>query len=399
MKPAMLSVAEAHERLGRLFAPVGVEEVALAEAAGRVLRRDVVAERAQPPFDASAMDGYAVRAADVETGARLRVTGMSSAGGRFEGAVGPGEAVRIFTGAPVPPGADRILIQEDADRDGDTIVVRPDRDEQTYIRPAGGDFAKGARVEAPRRLNPSDLALLAAMNAGTVVVTRRPVVALIATGDELVMPGETPGPDQIIASNAFGLRAMLEAAGAEARILPVARDTRETLSAVLDLARGADLIVTLGGASVGDFDIVRDTAVARGMELDFYRVAMRPGKPLMAGRLDGTPTGRAAGQSGLGDGLRQAFPRAGRRENARSWKRRCPGRRDAVLGHDIGANGPREHYMRATIDESGADPVATAFERQDSSLLSVLAQANALVVRPPGDPAQRKGESVEFIWL
>ena len=398
MKTAMLSVAEAHERLGRLFAPVGVEEVALADAAGRVLRRDVVAERAQPPFDASAMDGYAVRAADVETGASLRVTGMSSAGGRFEGAVGPGEAVRIFTGAPVPPGADRILIQEDADRDGDTIVVRPDRDEQTYIRPAGGDFAKGARVEAPRRLNPSDLALLAAMNAGTVVVTRRPVVALIATGDELVMPGETPGPDQIIASNAFGLRAMLEAAGAEARILPVARDTRETLSAVLDLARGADLIVTLGGASVGDFDIVRDTAVARGMELDFYRVAMRPGKPLMAGRLDGTPMVGLPGNpvSAMVCGRIFLVPAV---ERMLGLEAALPRRRAAVLGHDIGANGPREHYMRARIDESGADPVATAFERQDSSLLSVLAQANALVVRPPGDPAQRKGESVEFIWL
>ena len=398
MKPAMLSVAEAHERLGRLFAMVGVEEVALAEAAGRVLRRDVVAERAQPPFDASAMDGYAVRAADVETGARLRVTGMSSAGGRFEGAVGPGEAVRIFTGAPVPPGADRILIQEDADRDGDTIVVREERDEQVYVRPAGGDFAKGARVEAPRRLNPSDLALLAAMNAGAVVVTRRPVVALIATGDELVMPGETPGPDQIIASNAFGLRAMLEAAGAEARILPIARDTRETLSAVLDLARGADLIVTLGGASVGDFDIVRDTAVARGMELDFYRVAMRPGKPLMAGRLDGTPLVGLPGNpvSAMVCGRLFLVPAV---ERMLGLEATLPRRRDAVLGHDIGANGPREHYMRATIDESGADPVATAFERQDSSLLSVLAQANALVVRPPGDPAQRKGESVEFIWL
>ena len=398
MKPALLSVAEAHERLGRLFATVGVEEVALAEAAGRVLRRDVVAERAQPPFDASAMDGYAVRAADVETGARLRVTGMSSAGGRFEGAVGPGEAVRIFTGAPVPPGADRILIQEDADRDGDTIVVRAERDEQVYVRPAGGDFAKGARVQAPRRLNPSDLALLAAMNAGSVAVTRRPVVALIATGDELVMPGETPGPDQIIASNAFGLKAMLEAAGAEARILPIARDTRETLSAVLDLARGADLIVTLGGASVGDFDIVRDTAVARGMEIDFYRVAMRPGKPLMAGRLDGTPLVGLPGNpvSAMVCGRIFLVPAV---ERMLGLEAALPRRRAAVLGHDIGANGPREHYMRARIDESGADPVATAFERQDSSLLSVLAQANALVVRPPGDPAKRKGESVEFIWL
>ena len=398
MKPALLSVAEAHERLGRLFAPLGVEGVALAEAAGRVLRRDVLAERAQPPFDASAMDGYAVRAADVATGATLRVIGMSTAGARFDGAVGPGEAVRIFTGAPVPPGADRILIQEDADRDGDSIVLRDDRDEQAYIRPAGGDFAKGARVEAPRRLNPSDLALLAAMNAGTVAVTRRPIVALIATGDELVMPGETPGPDQIIASNAFGLKAMLGAAGAEARILPIARDTRETLSAVLDLAQGTDLIVTLGGASVGDFDIVRDTAVARGLELDFYRVAMRPGKPLMAGRLDGTPLIGLPGNPVSAMVCGRIFL-VSAVESMLGLAAGMPRRRHAALGHDMGPNGPREHYMRATIDESGSDPVATVFERQDSSLLSVLSRADALVVRAPGDPAKAKGDRVEFIRL
>jgi len=398
MRPALLSVAEAHERLGRLFDPLDPERVALAEGAGRVLRRDVVAQRAQPPFDASAMDGYAVRAADVTTGATLRVIGTSTAGARFDGAVGPGEAVRTFTGAPVPPGADRILIQEDADRDGDAIGVRADRDERTYVRPAGGDFAQGARVEAPRRLNPSDLALLAAMNTDTVAVTRRPVVALIATGDELVMPGETPGPDQIIASNAFGLKAMLDAAGAEARILPVARDARETLSAVLDLARGADLIVTLGGASVGDFDIVRDTAVARGMELDFYRVAMRPGKPLMAGRLNGTPLIGLPGNpvSAMVCGRIFLAPVVGRMLGLEAEP---PTRRGATLGHDMGPNGPREHYMRATIDESGGDPIATVFERQDSSLLSVLSSADALVVRAPGDPARTRGDRVEFIWL
>ena len=394
----MLSVREAHERLGRLFAPLGVEEIALAEAAGRVLRRDVVAGRAQPPFDASAMDGYAVRSADVETGARLRVTGMSSAGARFDGTVGPGEAVRIFTGAPVPPGADRILIQEDAERDGDTLIARADRDDQRYVRRAGGDFAEGARVEAPRRLNPSGLALLAAMNAAAVFVTRRPVVALIATGDELVMPGERPGPDQIVASNAFGLKAMLEHAGAEARILPVARDTRETLSAVLDLAEGADLIVTLGGASVGDFDIVRETAVGRGMDLDFYRVAMRPGKPLMAGRLNGTPMVGLPGNpvSAMVCGRLFLVPAV---DAMLGLEARVPARRAASLGHALGPNGPREHYMRARVDESGGDPMATVFERQDSSLLTVLAQANALVVRAPGDPAKAEGDAVEFIWL
>ena len=286
---ALLSVAEAHARLMQLFAPLPPEEVPLAEAAGRVLARDVVAARAQPPFAASAMDGYALRSADVATGARLRVIGAAAAGGRFEGAVGQGEAVRIFTGAPVPEGADRVLIQEDAELDGDAIRLRDNRDEARHIRPAGGDFAAGARIAAPRRLGPSDLALLAAMNAGRVTVARRPVVALIATGDELVMPGEAPGPDQIVASNAFGLKAMLAAAGADARVLPIARDTPESLVACFALAASADLIVTLGGASVGDFDLVQKTALDHGLALDFYRVAMRPGKPLMAGRLRGVP--------------------------------------------------------------------------------------------------------------
>ncbi len=212
------------------------------------------------------------------------------------------------------------------------------------------------------------------------------------------MPGERPGPDQIVASNAFGLKAMLEDAGAEARILPVARDTRETLSAVLDLAEGADLIVTLGGASVGDFDIVRETAVGRGMDLDFYRVAMRPGKPLMAGRLNGTPMVGLPGNpvSAMVCGRLFLVPAV---DAMLGLEARVPARRAASLGHAVGPNGPREHYMRARVDESGGDPVATVFERQDSSLLTVLAQANALVVRAPGDPAKAEGDAVEFIWL
>ena len=204
------------------------------------------------------MDGYAVRAADAAAGARLaRRRHRRPPARRFAGAVGAGEAVRIFTGAPMPEGADLVVIQEDVDADGDGITLRADRDGETQHPPGRRRLPAGARIAAPRRLRPVDLALLAAMNAARVPVARRPVVALIPTGDELVMPGEAPGPDQIVASNGFGLKAMLEAAGAEARLLPIARDTPESLAAAFGLAAGADLIVTLGGASVGDFDLVQ----------------------------------------------------------------------------------------------------------------------------------------------
>ena len=363
---ALISVAEAHARLMRLFAPLGTEEVPLTEAAGRVLARDVVAARAQPPFAASAMDGYAIRSADADAGARLRVVGTSAAGARFAGSVGPGEAVRIFTGAPVPEGADAILIQEDADADEGGIVVRDGRDHERHIRPAGGDFRPGARVVAPCRLGPADLALLAAMNADRVTVARRPVVALIPTGDELVMPGEVPGPDQIVSSNGVGLKALLEAAGAVARILPIARDTPESLAATFGLAAGADLIVTLGGASVGDFDLVQKTALAHGLALDFYRVAMRPGKPLLAGTLKGVPLVGLPGNpvSAMVTGAVFLRPAVARMQG-------LPGDMAAPLparlGCDLGPNGPRMHFMRATAVRDGGGWRCTPAERQDSA--------------------------------
>ncbi len=220
-------------------------------------------------------------------GSSLTVIGESAAGHAFSGRLDRGETVRIFTGAPIPEGADRVVIQEDVTRAGDRITIGDKLDPQSNIRPAGADFRKGTRLAAPRRLSPSDLALLASMNIPVVQVTRRPVVALIATGDELVMPGENPGPDQIIASNAFGLKALAEAEGALVRLLPIARDTEASLRTAFELAEGADLIVTIGGASVGDHDIVADVAAQMGMQQSFYKVAMRPGKPLMAGRLGG----------------------------------------------------------------------------------------------------------------
>lgn len=394
----LLSVAEAHARLMALFLPVGTEDVPLAAAAGRVLARDVVATRPQPPFAASAMDGFAIRMQDAEAGARLSVIGTSAAGAGFDGTVGAGEAVRIFTGAPVPQGADMILIQEDADRSAETITIREAHDRSGFIRPAGADFAAGARMSAPRRLGVKDIALLAAMNAGVVTVSRRPRVALIPTGDELVMPGEAPARDQIFASNNLALKALLDSAGAEAQLLPIARDTPESLTAAFDLAEGADAIVTLGGASVGDFDIVQATALAKGLTLDFYRVAMRPGKPLMAGRFGTVPLVGLPGNPVSAIVCGQLFlkPAADRMlglpgEPARPLAAR--------LGAALSRNGPRAHYMRATVEADRDGWLCTPFPRQDSALLSVLADSNALLVRQPQDPERQIGDLVEFIWI
>ncbi|RYH03025.1 molybdopterin molybdenumtransferase MoeA [Salipiger sp. IMCC34102] len=388
----MIPVAQALDALFALVTPLGSEDVPLREAAGRVLSRDVAAARTQPPFPASAMDGYALTGARPR--ARFRVIGESAAGHRFTGPVAAGEAVRIFTGAPVPEGCDRVVIQEDTTRAGDTITLHDDLDPGPYIRPAGTDFRAGDTLSGPRQLTPSDIALLAAMNVARVPVVRRPVVALIATGDELVQPGEDPGPDQIIASNSYGLDALLRAQGAEVRMLPIARDRVESLALCLDLARDADLIVTIGGASVGDHDLVAQAAQTAGMERVFYKVAMRPGKPLMAGRL-----GRAAMIGLPGNPVSamvcgHVFLRPVLRAFLGLGTAALP-RRPVTLAAAVGANGGREHYARAQVE---GDRV-TVFERQDSALLSVLSQANALAVRPPGDRARQAGEAIEVIDL
>ncbi|SMX42574.1 molybdopterin molybdotransferase MoeA [Actibacterium lipolyticum] len=388
----MITVAQALEHVFALVAPVDIEEIPLAQAAGRVLARPVSAKRSQPPFAASAMDGYALKAAEAEPDAMFKVIGEAAAGHAFEGSVGPGQAVRIFTGAPIPDGADRVIIQEDVGRTGDLISLNRDMDEGFHIRPAGGDFVEGATLDAPRRLSPANIALMASMNIAHVPVRRRPVVAIIATGDELVMPGETPGPDQIIASNSFGLKAMLEAEGAEVRLLPIAKDTVASLKAVFDLAKDADLILTIGGASVGDHDLVAQVAEDLGMDRSFYKVAMRPGKPLMAGRLGSAAMVGLPGNPVSAMVCGQIFVVPALRVMLGLEAAPAP-RRRGVLAIDIDANGPREHYMRARQTDEGLAP----FGRQDSSLLTILSDAQALVVRPPNDPARKAGDTVEYL--
>jgi molybdopterin molybdotransferase len=390
----LISVDEALAKIFALARPANVEYVQLSQAAGRVLIKPVKAMRDQPPFSASAMDGYAVQTAKVRPGATFKVIGESAAGHGFAGSVGPDEAVRIFTGAPVPVGADRVIIQEDVTRTDGLITLSEGFDTKAYIRNAGADFRIGDQIDAPRRLGPTDLALLAAMNIAQVPVARRPVVALIATGDELVMPSEAPGEDQIIASNTFGLQAMFGSAGAEVRILPIARDTAASLRVAFTLARDADLIVTIGGASVGDHDLVAPVAQEFGMERAFYRVAMRPGKPLMAGRLGqsamiglpGNPVSSMVCGAIFVVPLIHAMLGLGAMPVAR-YKR--------PLAASIAENGPREHYMRAKFSGDGI----AALDRQDSALLSVLAQADALLIRPPNDGPRTVGEMVDYIPL
>jgi molybdopterin molybdotransferase len=390
----MISVDAALAQLLDLVEPLEAEEIPLRHAAGRVLARDVTARRTQPPFAASSMDGYALRRAEVEPDAMFKVIGESAAGHRFDGTLRAGQAVRIFTGAPLPDGADFIVIQEDTTRRGDLITLGHKIGTKDNIRPAGGDFGAGQQIKAPLVLRPADIALLAAMNIAPVPVTRKPVVAILATGDELVQPGETPNEDQIVASNSYGLAAMVEGIGAVARLLPIARDTPESLKQAFHLARDADLIITIGGASVGDHDLVAPVAADIGMEQSFYKVAMRPGKPLMAGRL-----GRAA-MIGLPGNPVSAMVCG--TVFVRPLLRKMLGLGEVVmplaqapLAVDLPGNGPRAHYMRAHLRDGTLHPDT----RQDSSLLSVLAVANALMVRPVNDPPRHKGEMADYLLI
>lgn len=388
----MIPVEEALARCLALVSPLPAEAVALRHAAGRMMAQPALATRDQPPFDASAMDGYAVQG-DPVAGDTFAVVGAAQAGLGFDGAVQSGQAVRIFTGAPIPKGASRVILQEDVSLACDTITVNPKADIARHIRPQGQDFKVGEGL-APRRIGPHDLALLAAMNIAQVQVHRRPVVAIIATGDELVMPGEEPGPGQIICSNSFAIAALVEAEGAIARILPIARDTVADLTAVFGLARDADLIVTIGGASVGDHDLVGPVAQSMGLERAFWKIAMRPGKPLMAGRVGGSAMLGLPGNPVSSIVCAHLF--------VLPMVRALQGRPDvapvehtAVLGTEVDANGPRTHYMRAKLK----DGVITPFERQDSALIGILTQANALLIRPRADAAKSKGSLARYIAL
>jgi len=383
--------------------PLAEEMIALDEAFHRVLARDVAALRTQPPQAMSAMDGYAVRAADAaKIQARLKVIGEVAAGRPFGQPIGPGEAVRIFTGGVVPDGADAVVIQEDTVADGGSITLTEAAMTGRHIRPAGVDFRQGdVLLSAGGRLSDRDLSLAASMNYPELPVRRRPKVALLATGDELVMPGSTPGPGQIIYSNGYALRALARAEGAETIDLGIAADTIEATTAGIRRARdlGADILVTTGGASVGDHDLVQDSLKAEGVAIAFWQIAMRPGKPMMHGRLGAMRVVGVPGNpvSSYVCTLLFVVPLI-RALSGRKFVHHV--RETAVLGRDVGANDRREDYLRARLEERADGMlVATPVNHQDSSLLANLSAAGALVIRPPFAPAASAGSPCDILRL
>ena len=399
---SLLAVDEALERILEGVQPVQAETVPLSQAADRVLAGPVHALRTHPPFDASAMDGYAVRSSDIENvPAMLEVTGVSSAGSGFGDEVRPGTAVRIFTGAPVPKGADTILIQENArvveeGRIEALESVAPGR----HIRKAGLDFAEGDIVlEQGRVLDPAALSLAAAAGHASLSVVRRPLVAIIATGDELVPPGTMPGPDQIVASNNFGVAALAQRDGADILDLGIVPDDRDALAAAIRRAReaGADILVTLGGASVGERDITREVLAAEGMALSFWKIAMRPGKPLIFGRFEhvsvlGLPGNPVSSLVCSHLFLSPLVMRLGGRIHA-------PDLRPAELGQAMPKNDSRRDYVRASVAFGPRGLIATPFAVQDSSMLSILAAANALIIRAPNAPPAEIGDRCQVLML
>jgi molybdopterin molybdotransferase len=377
--------------------------VALDAAFHRVLARDVAALRTQPPQAMSAMDGYALRAADAaQVQARLKVIGEVAAGRPFERMVGPGEAVRIFTGGVIPDGADAVVIQEDTVADGASITVTEAAIPGRHIRPAGVDFHQGdVLIAQGSRLTDRDLSLAASMNHPELPVCRRPKVALLATGDELVMPGTTPGPGQIVYSNGYALRALARAEGAETVDLGIAADTVESTTAGIRRARdvGADILVTTGGASVGDHDLVKQSLEAEGVAMAFWQIAMRPGKPMMHGRLGGMRVIGVPGNpvSSYVCTLLFVVPLI----RALSGRKSVHHVRErAVLGRDVGANDRREDYLRARLEKrADGTLVAIPVNHQDSSLLANLSAAQALMIRPPFAPAALAGSPCDILRL
>ena len=401
---SLLPVEDALARLLSEVEPVArLERVGLQDLAGRRLAVDLVARLTQPSFDASAMDGYAVRADDLrQEPTRLQVIGESAAGAPFEGTVSSGEAVRIFTGAPVPPGADAVVIQENTERtDDQSVLILEPVQSGRHIRPAGNDFSEGSTVlTAGAVFRPASIALAASAGFASVEVCARPRVAIVMTGSELVLPGARPGPSQIVASNGFGISALVEAAGGQAISYGIVRDEPTALRDAFERAKadGIDVFVTIGGASVGDHDIVAPVLRERGVQLDFWKVAMRPGKPLMAGRHEamrflGLPGNPASSLVTAELFLRPLVERLAGRP---TWRRYEVG----TLGTDLTQNDHRAEFMRARIEigENGGS-ILRPIARQDSSLLSVFAMADALLVRPANAPAARAGESCEFIRL
>lgn len=397
----MIPVEGARNRILGTFGRLPAEQVAISQAAGRVLAQDVTSRITKPPHPVSAMDGYAVRAADVaEVPVTLQVVGEAPAGGAYNAALKPGEAVRIFTGGPVPEGADSIVIQENTERDGSSVTVTVSVSQGRYVRRQGLDFSAGdAGPPAGRRLGPREIGLIAAMNVPWLKVTRKPRVAVLGTGDEIVMPGESLGPNQIISSNSLALAAIIADAGGEPLSLGIVRDDEEALRSIVEGAARSDLLVVTGGMSVGEHDLVRKVLAEEGLTLDFWKIAMRPGKPLAFGRLGDLPVLGFPGNpvSTLVCGhlfLRPAIA-AMLGETGNELDEDV-----ASLGADMSGNDERQDYVRARLERAGDGGfTATPFDRQDSSMLATLSQAGCLIVRAPHAEPAKAGDRVRIVRL
>ncbi|MDH3230880.1 MAG: molybdopterin molybdotransferase MoeA [Alphaproteobacteria bacterium] len=398
----MLSVDDALARILGALKPLPAEQVSVADALGRALAEDVAARRTQPPAAVSAMDGYAVRAADVKTvPAVLKVIGQAPAGDAFTGTVGADQAVRIFTGGPVPDGADAIVMQENTQAGDGTVTVLESVDEGRFVRRAGLDFAAGdVRLKAGRVLTARDVGLAAAMNVPWLMVRRRPRVAILATGDEIVMPGDPIGPSQIVSSNSIALAAAIRVFGGEPCMLGIAPDDRDALAVMAAGAAGADLLLTSGGASVGDHDLVQSVLGEIGFELGFWKIAMRPGKPLIFGHVGDTPVLGLPGNpvSALVCAMIYLRPAMARMLGAADAA--AAPRLTARLTEPLGENDERQDYLRAKLGNDADGGLAvTPFSRQDSSMLAMLAAADCLILRVPHAPALDTGAVVEILTI
>jgi molybdopterin molybdotransferase len=397
MNTSLLPVEEALAIILGRVPPIQAETVPLGEAHGRVLAEPLIATHHQPPFDASAMDGYAVRAADVKEGVWLQVVGKSQAGSRFSGVMGSGEAVRLFTGAPVPEGADTVVMQEEAVREGERVRFTAPARLGHSIRPRGNDFASGqVLIERGTRLAPMHILGAGSANAATLVVAQRPTIAILATGDELVVPGTPLGPDQIVTSNSVGLGAMFSPYAEIITDHGIASDDTETLNARLQevFADEPDIVVTTGGASVGEHDLVQDALKAHGVELDFWRINMRPGKPLMFGMRGRTMVFGLPGNPVSAMVTATVFIKPA----LRAWLGLAePGEWRLPLLAPIPPNSARRHFMRAQLALGADGPALQPIAQTDSGHTSSLASADMLIIQPENDPGQDVGTIVSAI--
>ncbi len=397
----MISVAEALERVTNSLRPVASEVIPVQMGLGRVLAVDIESNLTYPPSDISAMDGYAVIASDTsDVPTTLHQVGIAQAGSGFAGTVKSGETVRIFTGAPMPHGSDAVVIQENTQRDGEMITISSGVAKDTFVRPQGMDIKEGQTLhKAGHRLSARDLGLIASANHANITVHKKPKIAYLATGDELVMPGESIGPDQIISSNSISIDASIRAFGGEPMSLGIARDNADSLRAALSRLQGADMLVTIGGASVGDYDLVQSVLGEKGLRLDFYKVAMRPGKPLIFGDFGGVPMLGLPGNPVSTSVTSLLFLKPAI-DALSGMPRGEIAMTTATLGTDLPENDRRQDYIRATLsrNESG-HLIAMPYGRQDSAMMSLLAGSDCLIVRPPHVPFSRQGSEVDVIQL